>query len=53
MVSDELKAAFFEAGYNKEQLVDLVIASGLIHITNMLHNITDVEIDFPLAEDIQ
>ena len=49
-VSDELKEEFFRVGYNKENLVDLVIAAGIINITNTFHNLTDVEIDFPVAE---
>ena len=48
-VSEELKQNFFNAGYNKENLVDLVVAAGAITVTNFLHNITDVEIDFPVA----
>ena len=48
-VSENLKENFFNAGYTKENLVDLVVASGAINITNTLHNLTDVEIDFPLA----
>lgn len=44
--------AFYDAGYTKENLVDLVIAVGIITVTNTFHNLTDVEIDFPLAESI-
>lgn len=51
-VSEELKAAFFDAGYNKENFVDLVVAAGIISITNTFHNLTNVEIDFPLATEI-
>lgn len=51
-VSDELKTAFFEAGYSKENFVDLVVAVGIINITNTFHNLTDVAIDFPLATAI-
>jgi len=51
-VSDELKAEFFNTGYNNENFVDLVIAAGIINITNTFHNLTDVEIDFPLATEI-
>lgn len=51
-VGDELKAEFFNAGYNKENFVDLVIAAGIINITNTFHNLTQVEIDFPVTTDI-
>jgi len=40
---------FYAAGYNNENLVDLVTAIGIINITNIFHNLTQVEIDFPLA----
>lgn len=52
-VDQNLKQAFFDAGYNNENLVDLVIAAGIINITNVFHNLTDVEIDFPLAPEIE
>lgn len=51
-VCEALKIEFFEAGYNNENFVDLVIAAGIINITNTFHNLTDVEIDFPLATEI-
>ncbi len=51
-VSDELKEAFFAAGYNQENFVDLVIAAGIINITNIFHNLTDVAIDFPVAQQL-
>jgi len=40
---------FYAAGYTKAHLVDLVVAIGIISITNTFHNVTDVAIDFPLA----
>jgi len=52
-VSDELKDNFFKAGYNKENLIDLVTAAGAITVTNYLHNLTDVAIDFPIAPQIE
>ena len=51
-VSEELKGAFFDAGYSNENFVDLVIAAGIINITNTFHNLTDVEIDFPIAQEL-
>ena len=51
-VSHEVKQNFFDAGYNKENLVDLVVAAGAITLTNFLHNITEVEIDFPVAPEL-
>jgi len=51
-VSDDVKQNFFNAGYNKENLVDLVTAAGAITITNLFHNLTDVEIDFPVAPEL-
>jgi len=52
-VSQELKDNFFNAGYNKENLVDLVTATGAITVTNFLHNLTEVEIDFPVAPSLE
>lgn len=38
---------FFNEGYNKGHLVDVIIQIGEKTITNYLHNITQVPIDFP------
>jgi alkylhydroperoxidase family enzyme len=47
---------FFErfscCGYTKENLVDLIMAIGIITVTNLLHNVTEVPIDFPLAAEL-
>jgi hypothetical protein len=44
-------SAFHAAGYTKENLVDLIMAIG-ITVTNLLHNVTEVPIDFPLAAEL-
>lgn len=51
-VDEDLKEAFYAAGYNDENLVDLVLAAGIIGITNTLHNLVGVEIDFPAAAEL-
>jgi alkylhydroperoxidase family enzyme len=45
-------SAFHAAGYTKENLVDLIMAIGIITVTNLLHNVTEVPIDFPLAVEL-
>lgn len=40
---------FFAVGYTKGSLVDLVLAIADKVVMNYLHNITQVEIDFPVA----
>lgn len=44
--------AFFEVGYTESSLVDVIIAVGDKIISNYLHNLTHLEIDFPLAQEI-
>lgn len=44
--------AFFAAGYNESHLVDVIIAVGDKIISNYLHNLTQIDIDFPIAEEI-
>ena len=51
-VDEEAIENFFEAGYTKENLVDTIVAIGEKAITNMLHNITKVPIDFPEAAQL-
>ncbi len=51
-ISNESKEAFLNAGYTEGNLVDAVIIIGDKTISNYLHNITGLEIDWPLAEQI-
>ncbi|WP_162416845.1 carboxymuconolactone decarboxylase family protein [Cyclobacterium roseum] len=46
-IDDAVLENFFEAGYGKENLVDTIVAIGEKTITNMLHNVTKVPVDFP------
>ncbi|WP_162344071.1 carboxymuconolactone decarboxylase family protein [Cyclobacterium salsum] len=48
-IDDTVLENFFEAGYDKENLVDTIVAIGEKAITNMLHNVTKVPVDFPEA----
>jgi uncharacterized peroxidase-related enzyme len=41
---------FFAAGYNEANMIDVVMVAGDKTISNYIHNITHLEIDFPLAE---
>ncbi|PWA06730.1 carboxymuconolactone decarboxylase family protein [Flavobacterium laiguense] len=45
----ELVDAFFKEGYNNENLVDLILQVSDKTAMNYLHNLTKVEVDFPLA----
>lgn len=51
-VAPEKLDAFFEAGYNKGNLVDLILLVGDKTILNYLHNLTEVAIDFPPAPEL-
>jgi len=46
-ISDDTLNQFFAAGYTKAHLIDLSLLIAETTITNYVHNITDVEIDFP------
>ena len=48
-INNDTLEAFYHAGYTKANLVDLIVAVGMITVTNLFHNVTDVEIDFPKA----
>ncbi len=47
--SQESKDAFFDAGYDEASLIDVVILVGDKVISNYIHNLTEFEIDFPVA----
>lgn len=48
----ESKAAFFAAGYTEANMIDVIIVVGDKIISNYLHNLTHVEIDWPIADPI-
>lgn len=52
-IDDEVLENYFEAGYTKENLVDTIVAIGEKAITNMLHNVTKIPIDFPEAPSLK
>jgi uncharacterized peroxidase-related enzyme len=48
----EVISNFFAAGYTEASLIDVVMVVGDKIISNYLHNLTHLEIDFPLAEEL-
>ncbi len=50
--SDNHIQDFFDKGYTKEHLVDLIIQVSEKTAMNYLHNLTNVPVDFPLAKTI-
>ncbi|HEY4108694.1 carboxymuconolactone decarboxylase family protein [Puia sp.] len=50
--SEASREAFFAAGYTEANMIDVVIAAGDKLISNYIHNLTELEIDFPLAEEL-
>lgn len=47
-----LVEAFFAAGWTKENLVDTIVTIGDKTVTNYLHAVTKVAVDFPVAQKI-
>jgi uncharacterized peroxidase-related enzyme len=50
--AEDAVEAFFEAGYNEANMIDVVIVVGDKIISNYIHNLTGFAIDFPLADEI-
>jgi len=48
-----LVEGFFAAGYNSENLVDTIVLIGDKIITNYLHGVTQVPVDFPQAPALE
>lgn len=44
--------AFFTAGFSKENLVDVIVLIGDKTISNYLHQVTDVPVDFPVVQPL-
>lgn len=51
-VEESILNAFFEAGYTKGSMVDLIVLVGDKTVMNFLHNLTQVEIDFPESVEL-
>ncbi len=51
--SIEAKNNFFGAGYNEANMIDVVMTVGDKIISNYIHNLTDFEIDFPIAPEME
>ena len=49
----EVLEAFFNAGFTKENLVDVIVVIGDKIISNFLHGATNVPIDFPIAPELE
>lgn len=50
--TEESQEAFFTAGYDEANMIDVVVVIGDKIISNYLHNLTGFEIDFPLAQQL-
>lgn len=50
---DQYVERFFEAGYSKQALVELVAYVGFMTFNNYLNNLTEVPIDFPKAKSLK
>jgi len=51
-ISDAVLENFFDAGYTKENLVDVIVNIGEKATTNFLHNVTKIPVDFPEAPEL-
>ncbi len=51
-VSEKVKQDFFDAGYTEANLIDVVMVVGDKIISNYIHNLTNFDIDFPIAAEL-
>ncbi len=52
-INEDILTDFFDAGYSKATLVDVVIAIADKVVMNYLHNLTQVPIDFQVAPELE
>ena len=52
-VSEQTLENFFNAGYTQGNLVDVIVAIGDKVVMNYLHNLTQIPVDFPLAQPLE
>jgi uncharacterized peroxidase-related enzyme len=51
-IAKSISENLFAAGYTEANMIDILIVIGDKIISNYLHNLTQLPIDFPLADDI-
>jgi uncharacterized peroxidase-related enzyme len=51
--SPEAVDALFEAGYTNANLIDILVVIGDKIVSNFLHGVTNIPIDFPLAQELE
>jgi len=51
-IDNDTLQQFFNAGYTKGTLVDVILAVADKVVMNYLHNLTNIEIDFPKAQEL-
>ncbi|MEL6355507.1 MAG: carboxymuconolactone decarboxylase family protein, partial [Bacteroidota bacterium] len=51
--SQAVTDALLATGYTKENVVDIVLIISEITVTNYLHGITQIPIDFPIAPELE
>lgn len=51
--TERARDLFFNAGYSESNMIDVVIVIGDKTISNFIHNLTDLEIDFPVAQELE
>lgn len=51
-IPDDILENFFNAGYTKENLIDVIVNIGEKATTNYLHNVTKIPVDFPAAPEL-
>ncbi len=52
-ISESSRTDFFESGWSEADLVEVVVSIGEKTISNYLHNITQIDIDFPVASPLE
>jgi uncharacterized peroxidase-related enzyme len=52
-VSDVVLQNFFNAGYTKGSIIDVMIAIADKVVMNYIHNLTKIPVDFPLAKSLE
>ena len=52
-ISEESRDAFFELGYEEKDLIDFIAVVLSVTFTNLVHNVTEIPVDFPEAKELE
>ncbi|XWN36373.1 MAG: carboxymuconolactone decarboxylase family protein [Balneola sp.] len=52
-ITEDSRDAFFDLGYEEKDLIDFIAVVLSVTFTNLIHNVTEIPVDFPEAKELE